>query len=59
MKFSKTEVKNMTELDNMIKDLDNCGDTYCGNIITSEQLKEEGHKFLKKSYCEMSFHCNT
>lgn len=48
MNFNKTEVKNRTELDNMIKDLDNCGDTYCGNIITSEQLKEEGHKFLKK-----------
>jgi hypothetical protein len=27
--------------------LDNCGDEYCGNIITSAELKEEGDKFLR------------
>jgi hypothetical protein len=34
------------ELDKTIKELDNCGDEYCGNIITSAELKEEGDKFL-------------
>jgi serine/threonine protein kinase len=45
MKFSKTELDNMNKIDNMTNDLDNCGDKYCGNIITSEQIKEEGIKF--------------
>ena len=47
MKFSKTEMDNMKKIDNMVNDLDNCGDKYCGNIITSHQIKEEGIKFLK------------
>lgn len=36
------------EIDNMMNDLDNCGDKYCGNIITAAQMKKEGLKFLKK-----------
>lgn len=47
MKFSKTELDNMNKIDNMVSDLDNCGDKYCGNIITSDQMKEEGIKFSK------------
>lgn len=47
MKFSKTELDNMNKIDNMVNDLDNCGDKYCGNIITSDQMKEEGIKFSK------------
>jgi hypothetical protein len=35
------------ELDKTIKELDNCGDEYCGNIITSAELKEEGDKLVK------------
>jgi hypothetical protein len=46
MKFNKT--KDMLQVDNIMNDLDTCGDTYCGNIITSNQLKEESTKFLKK-----------
>lgn len=48
MKFSKKELDKMNKLDTMVNDLDNCGDKYCGNIITSKQLKEEGDKFFKK-----------
>ena len=47
MKFSKTEMDNMNKIDNMVNDLDNCGDKYCGNIITSHQIKEEGIQFSK------------
>jgi len=47
MKFSKSELNNMKELDNAMNELDKCGDIYCGNIITSNQIKEEGLKFLK------------
>jgi hypothetical protein len=47
MKFSKTKLDNMNELDNAMNELDKCGDTYCGNIITSNLIKEEGTKFLK------------
>ena len=47
MKFSKTELDNMKEIDRMMNDLDHCGDKYCGNIITSAQIKEEGSKFSK------------
>jgi hypothetical protein len=47
MKFNKTELDNMNQLDNMVNELDNCGDKYCGNIITARTLKEEGIKFLK------------
>jgi hypothetical protein len=32
------------ELDKTIKELDS-GDEYCGNIITSAELKEEGDNF--------------
>jgi predicted RNase H-like nuclease (RuvC/YqgF family) len=35
------------EIDNLISELDKCGDTYCGNIITAASMKEEGFKFLK------------
>jgi hypothetical protein len=38
----------MQNIDNAVQDLDNCGDTHCGNIITSQQMKEEGHLFLRK-----------
>jgi hypothetical protein len=31
----------------MVNDLDKCGDKYCGNIITSKQLKKEGTTFFK------------
>jgi len=36
------------EIDNMMIELDKCGDRYCGNIITAAKMKEEGLKFLKK-----------
>lgn len=36
------------QIDAIIDDLDKCGDTHCGNIITSAQIKTEGLKFLKK-----------
>ena len=48
MQFSKTELDKMNKLDNMMKELDNCGDKYCGNIVTSKQMKDEGLKFLNK-----------
>ena len=48
MKFSKTELDKMQKLDNLMKELDSCGDKYCGNIITSARMKEEGDQFLKK-----------
>lgn len=38
---------NEKQFDQAINDLNNCGDKYCGNIITSKLLKEEGVKFLK------------
>ena len=47
MKFSKKELDKMNNLDNLMNDLNTCGDKYCGNIITSQQLKEEGFKFFK------------
>jgi hypothetical protein len=34
-------------LDKLVDDLDKCGDTYCGNIITKKEMKEEDLKFLK------------
>jgi len=34
-------------LDKLVDDLDKCGDTYCGKIITRNQMKEEELKFLK------------
>jgi hypothetical protein len=47
MELNKTELDNMNKLDNMVNDLDKCGDKYCGNIITSRQIKKEEIKFLK------------
>jgi hypothetical protein len=47
IKFNKKQIDDMDKIDNMVKDLDNCGDKYCGNIITSDKLKEEGIKFLR------------
>ncbi len=47
MNFSKKQLDNMNKLEKAANDLDNCGDKYCGNIITSKLLKEEGLKFLK------------
>ena len=47
MKFTKTELGKMVELDNAMENLDKCGDEYCGNIMTSKQIKEEGLKFLE------------
>jgi hypothetical protein len=47
MKLSKPELDKMHNLDNLMKELDSCGDKYCGNIITSARMKEEGAKFLK------------
>lgn len=47
MKFSKRELNNMKKIDDIMNELDNCGDKYCGNIITSAQMKEEGTKFLE------------
>ena len=40
-------IMDTTKLDNIMNNLDNCGDTYCGNIITSTAIKEEESKFLK------------
>ena len=37
---------NQSEFDNLINELDNCGDKHCGSIITSKKLKEEGIQFL-------------
>lgn len=47
MNFSKAEIAEFQKIENMVKDLDKCGDKYCGNIITSKQLKEEGNIFFK------------
>ena len=47
MNFSKTEINEFKKLDNIWHDLDKCGDKYCGDIITSKQLKEEGTTFFK------------
>lgn len=47
MDFNKKQLDIMNKLDRAINDLNNCGDKYCGNIITSKLLKEEGLKFLK------------
>jgi hypothetical protein len=38
---------NTTEIDNVMNELENCGDTFCGNIITSTQMKNEDIKNLK------------
>lgn len=35
------------KIDNIMNDLDMCGDKYCGNIITASQIKKEEIKFLK------------
>jgi len=48
LKFNKSQKNNMQKMDNVVLDLDNCGDKYCGNIITSQQMKDEGLIFLKK-----------
>ena len=44
MNINKTK---LNELNNVVKDLDKCGDKYCGNIIKSRELKKEERKFLK------------
>lgn len=37
----------INKIDNIMNKLDKCGDKYCGNIITSTQIKEEEIKFLE------------
>lgn len=38
----------MQNVEDVMRDLDNCGDKYCGKIITAQQMKDEGLIFLKK-----------
>ena len=47
MKSNKPVLDNITNLENLVKELDKCGDKYCGNIVTSKVLKDEEIKFLK------------
>ena len=47
MELSKTQIDDFNKIDDIIKDLDNCGDKYCGNSIKSSQIKKEELKFLK------------
>lgn len=35
------------EIDNAMKELDNCGDKYCGHIMTSSHIKEMEPKVLR------------
>ena len=44
MNFSKTE---QDRIDKLMIELNNCGDTYCVNTITSDQIETEGLKNLK------------
>ncbi len=37
----------LDRMKNMVKKLDECGDKYCGNIITLKKIKEEDIKFLR------------
>jgi len=48
LNFNKSQKNNMQKMDNVVLDLDNCGDKYCGKIITAQQMKDEGLIFLKK-----------
>jgi hypothetical protein len=47
MELSKGEVNNFNKIDNLMNDLNNCGDKYCGNIIKYSQIKEEEPKFFQ------------
>jgi len=47
IKFSKTELDKIRDLDKMIHELNTCTDKYCGNIVTSKELNKEGLTFLK------------
>ena len=42
------KIPHQTTIDKTMKDLDNCGDKYCGNMITAAELKKEGDEFLHK-----------
>ena len=35
------------KIDNILEDLDKCGDKYCGNIITNADMKIQEQKFLE------------
>ena len=47
MELSKSQIDNFNKIDDAIKDLDNCGDKYCGKSIKSSQIKKEEVKFFK------------
>lgn len=47
MKFSKREIERMKQIDDMMDELNKCGDEQCGNIITAKEMKEEGLKYFK------------
>jgi hypothetical protein len=48
LNFNKSQKNNMQNVEDGMRDLENCGDKYCGKIITSQQMKDEGHLFLQK-----------
>jgi len=47
-KIKKKENEKMKNINKLMNNLDKCGDKHCGKIITSNQMKEEGVKFLEK-----------
>ena len=42
-----SELDKMKKIETMSNKLDECGDKYCGKIITLKKIKEEDIKFLK------------